>query len=227
MDADDFNLGIRAGFQYRSDKLSLGGAYVTETDLDLDGGTMTLNMSALGLGKVNYDAELTGLAWPRQAGLGMSYRFGPRFLIAGDVDWVNWSSAIRTVAIRIDNPDVSMAPASREIPFRMDWKDQWVWAVGVEMNPTRNWALRLGYNHADTPIPASTLKPLFPAIAEDHATVGVGYTAGSWVFDAALEYVFETEMTNNSTDPRSNPFGVGSSVTLSQLVLHFMLRRSF
>jgi long-chain fatty acid transport protein len=77
-DTSSLNYGLRVGFQYESGALSLGGAYVTETDLDLDGGTMTLNMSSMGLGKVDYDAKMSGFAWPRQAGLGMAYQVSPR-----------------------------------------------------------------------------------------------------------------------------------------------------
>lgn len=226
-DVSDLNFGMRAGVQYWKGNFSLGGAYVTETDLDLDDGTMTLNMSALGLGKVNYDASLKGLAWPRQAGLGIAYRFGPRLLIAGDVDWVDWSSAVETITIEINHPSVPMAPPSRTIPMRMDWEDQWVYALGLELTPAQNWAVRLGYNHGDTPIPASTLRPLFPAIAEDHITAGLSFTGGSWTFDLALEYVLENQLTNYSTDGTVNPFGPGSTETLSQFVTHFMLRRTF
>jgi long-chain fatty acid transport protein len=226
-DASGFGFGIRLGFQYRHGSLMLGGAYFSETSLDLDDGTMTLNLSALGLGKVNYDAELADFAWPRRLGLGAAYRINPAFLIAGDVDWIDWSSAIETITIEMSNPDNQMAPPSRAIPFRMDWEDQWVWALGVELIPAPDWALRFGFNHGDTPIPNYTLKPLFPAIAEDHLTGGFGVTKGPWTFDLGLEYVFESEKTNNSSDPMLNPFGPGSTETLSQFMAHFMMRRSF
>ena len=120
-----------------------------------------------------------------------------------------------------------MAPPSREIPFQMNWEDQWVWALGMELKPAQNWALRLGYNHGDTPVPASTLKPLFPAIAEDHLTGGVGMTAGRWAFDVGLEYVVETDKTNTNPDPAGNPFGQGSQETLSQFIGHFEVRLAF
>lgn len=226
-DASGFGFGVRLGFQYRRGALSLGGAYFTETSLDLEDGTMTLNLSALGLGKVNYDAELADFAWPRRLGVGGAYQINPSFLIAADVDWIDWSSAIETLTIKIDNPEHPMAPPSREIPFRMDWEDQWVWALGMELMPARDWALRLGFNHGDTPIPDSTLRPLFPAIAEDHITGGFGVSKKKWTFDLGLEYVLESEKTNNSTDPTVNLFGPGSTETLSQFMAHFMVRRTF
>jgi long-chain fatty acid transport protein len=223
-DMSSLNYGLRAGFQYTAGALSIGGAYSTETPLDYDGGTTTLNLSALGLGNVTYDAEMSGFAWPQQVGLGLAYRINPRLLIAGDVDWVGWSGAIETVTIEIENPDEPMAPPSREIQLRMGWEDQWVWAVGVELTPARDYALRLGYNHGDSPITDSKLRPLFPAIAEDHITGGFGVTKGPWIFDLGLEYVLQTQKTNNSLDRTVNLFGPGSQETLSQLVAHFMVR---
>jgi long-chain fatty acid transport protein len=225
-DTDAFGIGARVGFQYRKGALRLGGAYFTETSLDLDGGTMEMNMSAMGLGIVEYDAEIDGFNWPQQVGLGMGYQITPSFLIAADVDWVNWSSAIQSLTIEIDDPDHRMAPSSQEIPFQMDWEDQWVYAVGAEVTPAEDWAVRFGFNHGDTPIPADRLRPLFPAIGEDHVTAGFGVTKGPWTFDLGLEYVLEADLTNNSSDPAVNPFGPGSEETLSQFMAHFLVRRT-
>jgi long-chain fatty acid transport protein len=226
-DASTVGYGLLLGAQYQRGRVSLGAAYCTETDLNLDGGTMNMNFSALGLGEVGYDAQLSGLAWPRQAGLGLAYNLSPSALIATDVDWVQWSSAIETVSIEGTNPDRPGAPPSREIPMAMGWEDQWVWAIGAELTPWRAWAFRVGYNHGISPVPDSMLRPLFPAIAENHVTGGIGFRAGPWTFDTAIEYVIEAEKTNNNPDPTINPFGPGYQERLSQFVGHFTLRRAF
>jgi long-chain fatty acid transport protein len=223
-DMSSFNYGLRVGFQYKAGALSVGGAYCTKTPLDYEGGTTNLNLSALGLGNVTYDAKMTGFAWPQQFGLGLAYRVNSWLLVAGDMDWTDWSSAIETVTIEAENPDEPMAPSSREIHLQMDWEDQWVWAAGVELTPVRDFAVRLGYNHGDSPITESRLRPLFPAIGEDHITGGFGVTKGPWIFDLGLEYVLQTKKTNNSLDRTVNLFGPGSKETLSQFVAHFMVR---
>jgi long-chain fatty acid transport protein len=224
-DTDSIGYGLRTGFQFQRGDLELGGSYFTETALDLDGGTMTLNLSALGLEKVDYDARIDGFNWPRRAGIGFGYRLNPSFLVAGDLEWIDWSSAINTLSIAMSNPDHPMAPPTRVIPFRMDWHDQWVYAMGMEMIPAPDLAIRLGYNHGDAPIPESTLRPLFPAIAEDHVTAGLGVSKRDWTFDLTLEYVLETETTNLSSDAALNPFGPGSTEQLSQFVAHLMVRK--
>ncbi len=228
MEAEDLSgigYGLRLGLQYRRDALALGVIYFSETELDLDGGSMALNLSALGLGKVNYDCTMKGLTWPRRAGFGLAYQVSPTVRVAGDLDWVGWSGAIETVTIQIDNPDRPGAPPRQTIPLRMGWEDHWVVAAGVEWQVRPAWALRFGVNHADSPIPDSLLRPLFPAIAEDHLTAGLGTRRGGWILDFALEYVLETDKVNNSPDLSVNPFGPGSRETLSQVVAHFMVRR--
>ncbi len=224
-DLSGVGYGLRLGLQYRRDALALGMIYFSETELDLDGGSMALNLSAMGLGKVGYDCKMSGLTWPQHAGLGLAYQVTPSVLMAGDVDWVDWSSAIETVTIQIDNPDRPGAPPAREILLDMGWRDQWVLAAGVEWQVRPAWALRFGFNHADSPIPDSMLRPLFPAIGEDHLTAGLGLRRGGWLLDFALEYVLETDMVNNSLDRSVNPFGPGSRESLSQVVAHLMFRR--
>jgi long-chain fatty acid transport protein len=229
VDMSGLGLGLRLGAQYTRGALALGGSYFTKTSLDPDGGKMTLNLAALGPGEVTYDAQLADFSWPQQAGLGLAYRVTRQLLIAGDVDWVNWSDAIETVTIKADSPDKPVPPPLQEvqIPFQMNWNDQWVWAIGAEFVPAASWAVRLGYNHGDSPIPSSTLRPLFPAIGEDHLTGGCGFRTGPWIFDLGLEYVLKAEETNNSDDPTLNPFGPGSEETLSQFMAHFMVRFTF
>ena len=219
--------GLRLGLQYKDGPLQLGFSYSTETDLEFDGGTMTMNLTALGLGKVRYDAMMKNFAWPQQAGGGFGYRINPKWLVAADLDWINWSSAIETITITATNPDHPMAPPSREVMMPMGWDDQWVYAIGFEVNPNDDWTIRFGFNHGDTPIRAELSRPQFPAIAEDHVTAGFGYSSGQWVFDVGFEYVPEAEMTNNNPDMSLNPFGPGSTETLSQFAAYLTLRRVF
>lgn len=226
-DMRGFGFGARTGFQYQIGALTLGGAYLSETPLDFDDGTMAVNLSAAGLGKVRYDAEMKGFSWPRQAGLGASWRFGKRLRLAADIDWIDWSSAIRTIRIKLSRPDNPAAPRTQEIAFPMNWRDQWVYAVGLEWNPRDTWKFRLGYNHGNSPVPDNTLTPLFPAIIEDHLTGGVGTTFGPWAFDAAVEWGLPAEQRNDNPDPAVNPFGPGTVERHSQVTVHLMARRFF
>ncbi|MBI5017864.1 MAG: outer membrane protein transport protein [Deltaproteobacteria bacterium] len=226
--------GGRFGFQYRFGELSVGGAYLTATDLEFDHGTMTLNFTNMPTGpsttlgtKVKYDAKMTGFDWPQQAGLGVNYRVAPWVRVAADVNWIDWSSAVKTVKIKVKNPDTAGAPEKMTIPFAMDWKDQWVYALGIEFLPAPAWAVRFGYNHANSPVPDDTLTPLFPAIVTDHLTAGFGYKAGDWTYNTGVEYALPAKQTNDNTNPNENPFGPGSVEKHSQLTLHAQVGRVF
>ncbi|PLX84727.1 MAG: hypothetical protein C0617_06790 [Desulfuromonas sp.] len=216
-----FGYGFRLGFQYTLGRVTFGGAYLSRSELDFDGGNMVLNF---GEEKVRYDAEMEGFDWPRQAGLGISYHVSPRIRLAADVDWIDWEGAIDTIIIRLDNPSSPTAPASRTIRFPMDWKEQWVYAVGAEIEALPGWLLRLGYNHGDSPVPDTTLSPLFPAIVEDHLTAGVGTQHGQWSFDLAFEVALSARQDN---DNPSNPFGGIFYEKHSQFLAHAMVRRFF
>lgn len=223
---ESYGYAYRLGFQYALGRLTIGGAYLSESELDFEDGTMVLNMGGP-LGKVSYDAEMDGFAWPQQAGLGLSYRFSPALRMAADVDWIDWESALGTIDIQLSNPSNASAPATQSIPIVMNWEQQWVYAVGLEYEPVIGWIFRLGYNHGDSPVPDETLTPLFPAIVEDHITAGIGSYGGPWQIDLAVEVGLKGEQTNNNPDPQLNPFGVGSREKHSQVTTHIMVRRTF
>lgn len=230
MDVDDlsgYGYGFRAGFQYALGNLTIGGAYLSETQLDLDGGSMELNLTAQSLGIVDYLALMDGLSWPQQAGVGIAYQITRRILLATDIDWIKWSSAVEKLEIQIKDPNFDRAPPSNVIPFLMEWEDQLVVAAGVEVLLIQNLVGRLGYNHGKSPIPDNRLSIIFPAIATNHITGGIGWSINKWTFDISIEYALEASQTNNAADFMVNPFGTGSTETLSQTTAHFSVYRSF
>lgn len=175
-----YGYGARLGFQYRIDDLVIGGAWLSKTDLSFRDGDLSV-------GGTTYEAEMEGFDWPQQAGLGIAYNFGYAFRVAVDVDWVEWSQAVDEVVLRGGPTDIV-------IP--MHWEDQWVYAIGAEWEFSDAWLLRAGYNHGDSPVPDETLSPLFPAIIEDHATLGLGFRARAWQLDLAYEHGFKNTQTN-------------------------------
>ena len=69
-DMSDITPSLRVGMRYRlNERLSLGMAYAPKTELVLDGGTMNVDMSAIGLGKVHYrDVRAKGIDQPQVLG---------------------------------------------------------------------------------------------------------------------------------------------------------------
>jgi long-chain fatty acid transport protein len=212
-DLTSFTFAGRFGVNYLiNDKWSVGATYTTESTIDFDGGELTQNFGPE-LGKVKYgNVKMDGFTWPRQVEVGAAYRATQKLLLATDVSWINWSSAIKTVTVTATNPNSTLAPATLTVPFEMNWKDQIVVAVGAEYELTDSLKVRVGYNYGNSPVSSANLSPLFPALVEHHATGGFTYTWTNWDFDFAYEHAFTNTMTNDGAANETNPF-YGSTVS--------------
>lgn len=226
-DLTSFTFSGRFGLNYQiNDKWSIGATYTSESTIDFEDGELTQMFP--GMGKVKYnDVKMDGFTWPRQVEVGAAYRVTPKLLLALDLSWINWDSAISTVTVTASDPDNSMAPDKMKIPFEMDWDDQIVVAIGAEYDLTESFTIRAGYNYGNSPVSSPGLSPLFPALVEHHATVGCTYTVGSWDLDFAYEHAFTNTETNDGTpDPNTNPF-YGSEVSHTMDTVSFMVSYRF
>jgi long-chain fatty acid transport protein len=179
------------------------------------------------LGKVKYgDAKMEDFTWPQQVEAGFAYRATPKLLLALDVGWIDWSSAIKDVKVIATDPDNSMAPDTLEVPFALEWDDQIVVAIGAEYELTDSFKIRAGYNYGNNPVPSANLSPLFPALVEHHATAGFTYTWTNWDFDFAYEHAFKNTETNDGAPSSTNPFS-GYEVSHSMDTFSFMTSYRF
>lgn len=103
------------------------------------------------------------------------------------------------------------------------WKDQTLYKVGMEYQLGGGTALRLGFNHGRTPIDAEVLTSvpgnvLFPAVTEDHLTLGLGMNLGDGMtLNGYLLHAFENEVMAAGGLPAikmsQNAIGVGLNWT--------------
>jgi long-chain fatty acid transport protein len=222
--AGGLQTNLRLGWLWQADpRFSIGAIYQTETDADFEDGDMAVNFTNFpGLGrKVNYSADVEGFTFAGQAGVGFAVRPTRHWVLALDVKRIFWDDAIDTIEVRAKDPDVQGAPPEIVLPFVFDWQDQWVFALGGDYRMNDRVTLRAGYNYGENPVPDATLTPLFPATVEHHLTVGASWLKGSRVFELALERAFESDRTNDNTDPAVNPFGPGARVSHDQWTLSF------
>ena len=175
-----------AGLQYRvSDALSIGAAYLGESDFRLRGNT---HVEVPGLGDVNYDSTFD-IRWPRSAGVGARYELCRHKIISTDVYWYDWSNAFDEFAVNLRNPTRAGFPGIVEsVPLR--WRDSVSVRVGYEQEFAPGRMLRLGYVHHRNPIPAATLTPLIQATMEHAVSVGYGWNALGWEIDLGYMYLF-------------------------------------
>jgi long-chain fatty acid transport protein len=216
--------GLKLGVQYRlHPDLTLGASYTTATDLPLTGGHLTANLSAQGLGKVTYsDVRLTGLSLPQAVELGLAWQVNPPLLLSFDLTWLNWSAALKRSQLSARNPDNPAAPAEIVGVSTLNWRDQYVLALGMDYALDARTHLLAGYNYGRNPIPAEHTQPLLAATAEQHLTFGVAHQgAGNWRETFAVE--FQPGNTVRYTNPEL-PFGT-SEERNRNVALHFMLSR--
>jgi len=223
-----FNYSGRLGLMWRATpKWQFGFVYQTKTYGDYEDGTLVLDMSSIGLGDVSYDAKVENFTWPEQWGVGVQFRPGQKWMVAFDVKQYLWSDAVSDIAVTGTNPSNSMAFPEVEMPFAFFWEDQTVYLLGLEYRVTPDAIVRAGYNYGKSPVPDSTLNPLFPATTEKHLTVGGGWNWGKGhTFNVAIERAFENSQTNSNTNPMLDPFA-GSTITHEQWTVAFGYSKAF
>jgi long-chain fatty acid transport protein len=224
-DMQSTEIGARVGVQYSlTPSFSLAAVYAPKTDLPLKSGYAHVNMTAVSLGIVRYgDARLTGLALPQEIGLGTAWKASPSTLVSFELTWLDWSGALKAQTLTLSNPGTAGAPAVIEQSARLDWKDQYVLAVGAAHDVSSRLTLYGGFNYGRRPARAETTSPLLAAAGEKHLTGGLRVqVAPGWLLSGALEYLFKQTVTY---DNPQLPFGPGAQERNNYIAVHAMLSR--
>lgn len=213
--------GVRLGIRHRlNDALTAGLVYGSPVKLDLEDGRMRVNMTALGLGIVNYrDASITGLRLPQEVAAGLAWQVTPDWLLSTKFMWLDWSNALRSQTLTARDPDNTFAPAQITSTSALNWRDQYVFAIGTQYKVTPRFALLAGYNYGRSPQPAETTSPIFIAGSQHHLTLGYHYQWDQKTrLSAGIEYVFPETVTYTNAQL---PFG--SNVVSRGELLYFHL----
>ncbi len=225
--ADTISTGFKIGVLYSfNPALRLGFAYTSKTELTLDGGSLSLNMRDAGLGVVTYNqVEVGGINQPEEAGIGIAWDVNDAWLVSAEINWINWSDAINTPFLNISKPDNPLAAPALSQTAAINWRDQYVFALGTAYETEHDSVFRAGINIANNPIPDESITPLLAPIARYHVTGGYGATlSDQWRFDAALEYQLKASETY--TNPQS-PLGADTRTTVEVIALHAVFSRQW
>ncbi len=203
---DDYPVGFQVGTILHEGPFYLGLVYMspqkskfkTVADFDSDGELDTMQLES-----------------PEMLGIGLAYT-EDRWLVEFDLRYYNWDAT--------------------DGYGDFGWRDQLVYAIGVQYILSPRLTLRLGYNHGKSPlrnfsgfdgtqnitVQGKTMKRYyyetfritgFPAIAEDHFTVGLVYTKNerfSW--GIGVMYSPEETIEERGTDAFGNPVRIKSSL---------------
>jgi len=183
--SDDLAFGFDIGMAYETSGFTIGAVYKSEITMEFEDVLSNAIEGMVGAGNYQNDE----LSSPEEYGIGVSYNMAGHTLA---VDWkhINWEDA--------------------ETYKDFGWEDQDVIAVGYEYS-TDVWALRCGYQYAESAVQDNTGKNLtldtmlpgltntfnllgFPGTQEEHVTIGATYKF-SEVYSMDLAAVFALENT--------------------------------
>src|SRR5690606_34061201 len=100
-DLGGVSTNVKLGLQYRpSPDWVLALAYTSKAPLRLDDGEMRVNSTASSGQVVRYrDVSVKGLAFAAELGLGVRWRASERLSWTAEVNWLDWSSAMRRTTL--------------------------------------------------------------------------------------------------------------------------------
>lgn len=170
----------------------------------------------------------TELSEPQTAGAGLSLRVAPRWTLALEGVWMDWSAAESVMPFKLtggDNPNVNILmngdPSNGDVtyPFPLHWKDSWSGKTGVAYQASDVTTLRAGYLHGQNPVPDNTVFIAFPAISSQAVTVGAGFELLGLPVEASLVHALSTRITGATTGHMLGAEYQQSRTTMRQTVL--------
>lgn len=221
-------------------QLNVGLTYHSKTSLgDLKGGA-TLSMQvdtaagpgapALGLPAstnnlvlpITGEIKVVDFQWPETWGIGLAYKSSDRLMLAADYKRIGWKDVMKNFQMTFtadgSASNGAFANAVLNATLYQNWDDQDVFSIGISYKYSDALTLRAGANIANNPIPDTYMNPLFPAIEQNHYTLGVGYAVNS---DADIN--FSVTMAPSVTQTN----GQGVTVEHSQASWQLMYSKRF
>ncbi len=171
--SDSFGAGLRVGYQGEVAKgIRVGASYQSK-----------INMSEFDEYK-GLMAEGGDFDIPSTYNIGVSFDVGATGVIVADIQQINYSdvASISNSITQLTNGscDPRTSPASGAgclggpAGAGFGWEDMTIFKIGYQIDVSDKHTVRVGYSHADQPIPESEtlFNVLAPAVIEDHFTAG-------------------------------------------------------
>ena len=209
--SDSFGAGLRVGYQGEVAKgIRVGASYQSK-----------INMSELDEYK-GLLAEGGDFDIPSTYNIGVSFDVGATGVIVADIQQINYSdvASISNSITQLTNgsciPSFFTSSGLAEgagclggpAGAGFGWEDMTIFKIGYQIDVSAKHTVRVGYSHADQPIPESEtlFNVLAPAVIEDHFTAGWTMKVGTnQEFNLAGMYAPE------STVKGANPFDGGAT----------------
>lgn len=152
-----------------------------------------------------YDME-ADLNLPMSIGFGASYAPKDNLKLSFDFEWLNWSDAFDKMQLTMTNGtnanvETMMGSNDLTIDFPLNWDDTFLIKLGAEYGVSDIVTLRAGYVYGSNPVPDETVFPVFPAIVENHLTLGGSFKLNDKI---SLHAAFETALNKEQTGASNN-----------------------
>ncbi len=206
--------GYKLGGTYKvSGQLTLGATFHSKTsisDLNAAGASMSMNVNTTAYGAqlvpISGSVSVHNFQWPQTYAVGGAYQATDKLLVVADYKRIGWKDVMQglTMTFTADSTQGSamanafgMGGKSVDMTLYQNWSDQDVFEIGGAYKTTDELTLRAGVNLANNPVPDKYMNPLFPAIAQNHVTAGLGYAFNnSSTLDFSYVYVPKVSATN-------------------------------
>jgi long-subunit fatty acid transport protein len=206
-----WNMSVGAMFE-PTKNLDLGVAWKSHTVIvtnGLAGGNASSLFYALGAAPsnpstFNYNASVKNIL-PQSVNGSVAWHVNPRWTLAFQTDWVNWSSAFVNLPVTLthgNNAVINSVVGSTTLidGVPLHWADQLSFHGGVERLLTESTSLRVGYAHGNNPVPSGTLTPLTGAIMTNQLSTGFAYHRGR----SRLDFDYTYDPTSQAQTQQSN-----------------------
>lgn len=200
---------LRLGLQHKlDDDTTLGAYWRSRSHLDITGGDLQFGALTENPGALVPDTGIEGFQFPEQYGVGLRTDIDDEWTVLADYRRLLWGNGAETISF--------VPPQGEPLGLAMDWSNQDVYAVGAEFSPgcgEDTW--RFGLNYAASPVPDSTLSPLYPAISEWHYTLGwEGEIADNLSLVTGAVYSPAISRTSALGNPFNDLLGLGQPYTI-------------
>ncbi len=192
-------IGFRLGWTGKvSENVTLGAMYQPKT-----------NMGKLGAYKGLFRNQ-GDLDIPATYGVGIAVKATPKLTLAGDIQRIDYAKvpAIGTPSACLFAGACALGASNGP---GLGWRNMTAYKIGASYEISRSLTVRAGFATGKQPIPANEtlLNIVFPAVVQDHLTLGATWTMGSMDFTAGYMHAFRKKVNGAGSIPAA--FGAGEA----------------
>lgn len=196
---DSTGIGVRLGWTGKvSENVTLGAMYQPKTNMGKLGDYQ-------GLFRNGGDLDI-----PATYGAGIAVKATPKLTIAGDIQRIDYAK-VPAIGTPIDCFFAGQCALGASNGPGFGWRNMTAYKIGASYEVARSLTVRAGYATGRQPIPANQtfFNIIFPAVIEDHVTLGATWAMGSMEFTAGYMHALRKKVNGSGSIPLN--FGGGEA----------------